>query len=322
MLPSEANAWTNDHMSGRRIVITGATGTIGRALVAALQDRGDQVVALSRDTARAQEVLGDPVEMHEWSQPTHSPPPVGSLAGADGVIHLLGEPVAQRWSDEAKRAIRDSRELGTQMLVTGLRALRTAERPPTLVSSSAIGFYGARDDEPLDEGAQPGSDFLARVVVGWEQQASQAEALTRVVMARTGVVLAPRGGALDRMLLFFRAGLGGPVAGGRQYVSWIHVEDVVGGLMFCLDRDEVRGPVNLVAPSPVTNAALSRALGRALHRPAILPVPAFGLKLLYGEMAQIVTTGQHVVPARLAELGYRFAYPEIDQALGALLSTR
>ncbi|HEV3127664.1 MAG TPA: TIGR01777 family oxidoreductase [Solirubrobacteraceae bacterium] len=307
-------------MDRQRIVVTGATGMIGRALVAGLLDRGDSVVALARNAARAQEILGETVEVHEWPEPTHSPPPVGSLTGADAVMHLLGEPVAQRWNPGVKRAIRDSRELATQMLVTGLRALRDAERPRTLISGSAVGFYGPRGDEPLDEHAGPGSDFLAETVVAWEREAARAEEIMRVLMARTGIVMSPNGGALGKMLPIFRLGLGGPIAGGRQYLSWIHLEDEVRGLLFCLDNHQARGPVNLVAPHPVTNAEFTRSLARAVRRPAILPVPGFGLRLMFGEMAQGVVTGQRAVPARLSELEYQFAYPEIGPALAALLS--
>ena len=307
-------------MSKQRVVVTGATGLIGRAVVLALLDRGDEVVALARGPERAREILGDTVEIHAWPDPTHAPPPVGSLTRADAVIHLLGEPVAQRWNPDVKRAIRDSRELGTQMLVSGLRALPDGERPRTLVSASAVGVYGSRGEEPLDEQADPGSDFLAEVVVAWEREAARAEGIARVVMTRTGIVLSPQGGALSPMLRVFRLGLGGPIAGGRQYVSWIHIEDAVRGLLFCLDSEEARGPVNLVSPHPVTNAELTRSLGQAVHRPAVLPVPSFGLRLLFGEMADGVIGGQRVVPARLRELGFDFSHPEIGPALTSLLA--
>jgi uncharacterized protein (TIGR01777 family) len=302
-----------------RVAVTGATGLIGQTLVKALADRGDQVVALSRDAERARQALGDRVEAHSWPNPTGAPPPEAALAGADAVVHLLGEPVAQRWSDEAKERIRRSRVDGTRSLVQGLLAVAPDRRPAVLVSQSASGFYGPRGDEELTEDAPAGDDFLAGVVVGWEGEATRAAAELRVALTRTGVVLSPEGGALAKMLPFFRLGVGGPVAGGRQYVPWIHLDDVVGALMFCLDNAGAAGPVNLAAPNPVTNAELSRTLGRVLNRPAVLPVPAFALKLLYGEMAQIVVTGQRVVPARLNQLGYEFRHPDLEAALRDVL---
>jgi hypothetical protein len=303
-----------------RVVVTGATGTIGAAVCRALVARGDQVVALSRDEERAQRALGDGVEIREWPDPTGSPSPAAALAGADAVIHLLGEPVAQRWSAGAKARIRDSRVLGTRMLVAGLRDVSADARPTALVSQSATGYYGPSGDRELDENAPPGDDFLARVVVDWEAEAHAADDLLRVVTTRTGVVLSPSGGALAQMLPPFRAGVGGPVAGGRQYVPWIHLDDVVGALLFSLDAADASGAVNLTAPAPATNRELSAALGRALHRPAVLPVPGFALRLLYGEMASIVTTGQRAVPARLRTLGFEFGHPELDAALGDVLS--
>jgi uncharacterized protein (TIGR01777 family) len=298
-----------------KVVVTGATGTIGRAVVAALRDRGDHVVALSRDPGRARSVLGADVEAHAWRDPKSERAPTDALSDADGVIHLLGEPVSQRWSDAAKREIRDSRVLGTRNLVDTL--LDVEPRPRTLVSQSATGWYGAHGDEPVAESAPPADDFLARVVREWEAEAARASDGTRVVLARTGVVLAPDGGALEKMLPFFKLGLGGPVAGGRQYVPWIHLDDVVGALLFVLGDDRADGAVNLTAPEPATNAELSKALGRALHRPAFAPVPGFAVKALYGEMASIVTTGARVVPRRLEELGYPFRRADLDEALSA-----
>jgi uncharacterized protein (TIGR01777 family) len=302
-----------------RVLITGATGTIGLALADAVAARGDQVVALSRDAERGRRVLGDGAEVHAWSNPTGEPPPAQAFANVDAVVHLLGEPVAQRWTDEAKQKIRDSRVLATRFLVAGLEALPEGQRPRALVSQSATGYYGPRGEAPLDEQASPGDDFLAEVVVAWEREALAAGSLMRVACTRAGVVLAPDGGALAKMLPFFRLGIGGPVAGGRQYVPWIHHEDVVGALLCCVDNDAADGPVNLTAPNPVTNAQFSRALGSALGRPAVLPVPALAIKLLYGEMAEIVTTGQRVLPARLRQLGYEFHHPEVEAALRDVL---
>ncbi len=303
-----------------RIVVTGATGEIGHAVCTAFKERGDQVVALSRDERRARARLGDGVEVAGWSDPARSRPPAAALAGADAVVHLLGEPVAQRWTPQAKAQIRVSRVQSTRHLVEALRDLPDDERPATLVSQSAVGVYGARDDRELGEDAPLGDDFLAQVVRDWEAEAQAAEPLLRVARTRTGVVLSPSGGALARMLPFFRLGIGGPVAGGRQYVPWVHLDDVTGALVFCVDEAEAAGPINLTAPNPVTNAEFSRVLGVVLHRPAVLPVPALALRVLYGQMAEIVTSGQRVLPRRLVQLGFRFGYPELEPALRDVLT--
>jgi uncharacterized protein (TIGR01777 family) len=292
---------------------------IGRACVAAILSRGDEVVALVRDTARARGALGESVELHSWPDPEQAPPSLAALEHADAVLHLLGEPIAQRWTGKAKRDIRDSRVLGTRSLVTGLEAISEEDRPRALVSQSAVGYYGPRGDEPVDESATPGTDFLAEVVADWEHEASRSVPGIRVALTRTGVVLSPQGGALAKMLPPFRMGVGGPVAGGRQYVPWIHLDDVVGSMLLCLGDDRAAGPVNLAAPAPVTNGQLSKALGRVLNRPAVLPVPGLALRALYGEMATIVLTGQRVVPARLQQLGYHFGYTEIEPALRNVL---
>jgi uncharacterized protein (TIGR01777 family) len=299
-----------------RVAVTGATGTIGSALVRELRERGDEVVALTRGPDRARERLGGDVDARAWPDPKASPPPPDALAGVDGVVHLLGEPVAQRWSDDARREIRDSRVLGTRNLVAGLRA--ADPRPGVLVSQSASGWYGPRGDEPVEESEPAGDDFLAEVVVAWEAEARRAEELgVRVVLARTGVVLSEGGGALEKMLPPFKLGVGGPVAGGRQYVPWVYVDDVVGALLFALDTGAASGPINVGAPEPATNQELSRALGRVLRRPAFMPVPGFAVKVLYGDMASIVTTGVRMVPRRLEELGYAFRRPDLEDALRA-----
>jgi uncharacterized protein len=296
-----------------RVAVTGATGTIGSALVGELRERGDEVTALSRDADRAAAKLGVPAE--RWAAPTREPAPADALRGRDAVVHLLGEPIAQRWSDDSKREIMESRTLGTRNLVSALRSLPEGERPRVLVSQAGTGVYGARGDERLDESEPPGDDFAARVVVAWEAEASAASELgMRLVPTRTGPVLS-EGGALGKMLPFFKLGLGGPVAGGRQYFPWIHLDDVVGAIVFCLDTEAASGPVNVSAPEPVTNKEFSRALGRVLKRPAFAPVPAVAVQVLYGEMAVIVTTGQRAVPARLTELGYRFRRPDLEDAL-------
>lgn len=304
-----------------RIAVTGATGMIGTAVVAALRDRGDHVIVLSRDPRHARRLLGD-LEMHAWPDPTHTPPPLDALAGADAVVHLLGEPIAQRWTDAVKREIDESRSLATRMLVEGMAAVPSRGRPGVLVSQSATGYYGACDAEWLDEDAPAGNDFLAQVVVAWEREALRAAGAFRVAVTRTGVVLSPDGGALGKMLPPFRVGAGGPVAGGRQYVPWVHLDDVVGGLLHCVDTAGARGAINLVAPNPVTNAELSRALGRALHRPAAMPIPAAALRVLYGQMTVIVTASQRVSARRLLGLGYSFRHTNIATALHDVLQQR
>jgi uncharacterized protein (TIGR01777 family) len=298
------------------VTVTGATGLIGTNLVAALKARGDTVTVLSRSPDRAQAALG--VAAFGWD-PTAGPAPAEALAGRDAVVHLAGEPVAQRWTKKAKEAIRSSREVGTRNLVAGLRAAEP--RPHTLVSSSAVGYYGPHGDELVPESTPPGNDFLAGVCQAWEAEADKAAELgLRVAKIRTGVVLDVSGGALKTMLPPFKAGAGGPVAGGKQYLPWIHADDIVGLYLAALDNPDWSGAFNGSAPVPVTNKDFSKALGRALHRPAVAPVPAFAIKLLYGDMAEIVTEGQRAVPERTLAHGYTFRRPELDAALADALA--
>jgi uncharacterized protein (TIGR01777 family) len=298
-----------------RVTVSGASGLIGRRLVARLKERGDDVTVLSRDPAAATRALG--VEALAW-QPLQHVAPAEALAGRDAVVHLAGEPIAQRWTGAAKRLIRDSRRIGTRNLVRGCS--EAEPRPRALVSSSAVGYYGAHGDEPLDESSPPGDDWLARACVDWEAAAQEAGELgLRVVAVRTGIVLDAHGGALAKMLPPFRLGIGGPVAGGRQYMSWIHLDDLVGVFVAALDDGRWSGPINATAPEPATNRDFSKALGRALRRPALFPVPALALRVLYGEMGEIVTTGQRAIPSRALELGYRFEHPELDEALRSAL---
>jgi uncharacterized protein (TIGR01777 family) len=303
-----------------RVTITGASGLIGSALVAELREHGAEVTVLSRDPSRAREALG--VEAVGWD-PLAEPAPVAALAGRDAVVHLAGENIAQRWSARAKRAIRESRVAGTRNLIEGLEAAgREGEeqRPGTLISGSAVGYYGPRGEEPLDEDSPAGNDFLAETCVAWETEAQKASTLgMRVVLVRTGVVLDREGGALAKMLPPFRLGVGGPVAGGDQYMSWVHREDLIGMVCAALQDERWSGPFNGTAPEPVTNREFSHALGHVLHRPSLLPVPGFALGLLYGEMAEIVTTGARVMPAKPLVLGYDFRHPELDEALHSVL---
>jgi len=308
-------------VSALRVTVTGATGLIGSGLLARLHERGAHVTVLSRDPARALARLGGdhraPAEVAAW-QPIDEPAPTQALAGRDAVIHLAGENVAQRWTAKAKRAIRDSRVIGTSQLLAGLRDAEP--RPRTLISASAIGYYGAHGEEPLDEDAPPGEDFLAEVCAAWEAEAQRAGELgARVVQVRTGVVLDRHGGALQKMLVPFRLGVGGPVGGGRQYVSWIHSGDVVEMILEACEDERWHGPINATAPEPVRNRDLSSTLGAVLRRPSLLPVPAAALRLLYGDMARVITTGARVMPAKPLVLGYQFRHPQLEGALRSAL---
>jgi uncharacterized protein (TIGR01777 family) len=305
-----------------RVTVTGATGLVGRPLVAALLAEGHEVTALSREPQNARAALGATgdaafLQTVRWS-PEAEAAPAHALAGRDAVINLAGESIAKRWTAAAKRRIRDSRVEGTRNLVAGLSACE--KRPRVLLSASAVGYYGAHGEEPLDEESPPGHDFVADVCAQWEAEAQRARALgLRVVCARTGVVLSALGGALAQMLTPFRLGLGGRVAGGRQYMSWIHVEDHVALLLAALEDERFAGAMNATAPEPVTNADFTRSLARTLRRPAPFAVPAFALRAAYGEMAQLLTTGARVLPARALMLGFEFSLPRLDVALAATL---
>jgi uncharacterized protein len=296
-----------------RITVTGATGLIGTRLVAALRGRGDEVTVLSRRPAEARRILG--IDVVGW-RPEVEAAPVEVLAGRDGVVHLAGESIAQRWTPESKKRIRSSREVGTSQLLEGLK--RSDPRPGVLVSASAVGYYGARGSERLDETAAPGSGFLAGICEAWEREAAAASELgMRVVRLRTGLLLDRGDGGLARMLPVFRLGVGGPVAGGRQYLSWITPDDLVRMYLAALDDPGWSGPINATAPEPVTNREFAHALGRVLHRPALLPAPAIALRVLYGEMACVVTTGQRAIPAVALERGFEFQHAAVDGALAA-----
>ena len=283
-----------------RVAVTGATGTIGRVVLRELEARGDSAVVVSRtpEAVRDHEAMG-------WDDL--------DLSGVAGVIHLAGEELAQRWNDATKRRIRESRELGTRRLVEALR--HADPRPGVLVSQSAEGIY-PRADAPVTEDAPPGRGFLSEVVQAWEREARAAEELgMRVVITRTGVVLSREGGALPKMLVPFKLGVGGPVAGGHQPFPWIDVDDAAGALVFLLHHSGAQGPVNVVAPDPQTNRSFTKALGRAIHRPTVVPVPAPVLKVIYGEMSTTVLEGSNPDPAKLLGLGYVFRHPDLDGAL-------
>ncbi len=298
-----------------RIAVTGGTGFIGRRLVRVLLEAGHEVNLLAR---RPRTGLDPRISLWLWDA-LESEPPSEAFSGTDAVIHLSGEPLVQQWTSEIKRRIRASRVEGTRRLVAALGRLQ--QLPRTLISASAIGYYGDRGDELLTEDSPPGSGFLAEVCQEWEAAANEAAGLgVRVVVLRIGIVLGRDGGALARMLPIFCAGLGGRLGDGRQWMSWIHVADLVGLVHFLLEREGVRGPVNAVAPNPVSNAEFTRALGRALRRPALLCVPRWLLQVVYGEMAHILLSSQRVQPAVAEREGYAFQFPVLDLALRDLLA--
>lgn len=300
-----------------RVLVTGATGLIGSALCDALFSRGDDVVGLSRDPGRARRA-NPRVSWHKWEPLLERPDPA-AFEGVDGVVHLLGERIDQRWTDEAKRKIMESRRTGTHNLVQTIAAL---ERPPkVMVSQSAVGYYGDRGGDEVTEDDGPGASFDSEVTQAWERAAHELDpAGVRLVIARTGQVLTPAGGMLKELLTPFRLGVGGPLAGGKQYVSWIHIDDEIGILLWALDNEQVSGVVNATSPNPATNKEFSKALGRAVNRPAIAPVPGLVLDLRFGrEFGQVLRGGQRVIPKRTQDLGYQFSYPDLDDALRDLL---
>jgi len=276
-----------------RVVLAGASGLIGTHLTRALRDRSDDVVALPRfGTA-------------PWT-----------VEGADAVVNLAGASVAgKRWTPAYKQEILDSRVGSTRALVEAITAAR--RKPRVLVNASAVGYYGGRGDEVADESAAPGRDFLSGVVAEWEAEAARGPG--RSVFLRTGIVLSARGGALQQMLPPFKAFVGGPIGSGKQWFPWIHIADEVSAILHCIDHDHLSGPVNLVAPGIVTMKEFAKALGRALHRPALFPVPAAPLKLLLGEFAEVMLEGQRAVPRKLLADGFQFRFPEVDPALANLL---
>lgn len=296
-----------------KIAITGASGFIGRRLMKTFVGAGHEVRVLSRHAGTN---LPPGIKLFVWD-PMQGPPPEESLRGADGVVHLAGEPVAQRWTAAAKERIRASRVTGTRNLVAGLARLESP--PAALVSASAVGYYGSRGEEMLAESAPPADTWLGGVCVDWEKEAESAESLgMRVVRVRIGLVLDPRGGALQKMLPAFRMGVGGKLGSGRQWMPWIHLADLAALFQFAVERN-VRGPLNGVAPYAVTNAEFTRELGKALRRPAVLPMPAGALKILFGEMAEVMLASQRVVPEAAEAAGFRFRYPQLWPALINLL---
>lgn len=301
-----------------RVLISGGTGLIGRALTRALVDRGDEVVILSRSPQRHAAHLPQGVQLLAWDGRT--PTGWGEIVNTvDAVVNLAGANIAEgRWTAARKRVIRESRLHAGHALVEAIRD--ATSKPHVLIQASAVGYYGPRGDEIVTEDTPPGSDFLAQLAVEWEASTREVEAWgIRRPIIRTGVVLSMEGGALPRMLPPFKLGLGGPLGSGRQWFPWIHMADEVGAILFLLDRKEAHGPYNLSAPNPVRNEEFTRALGEILHRPTLFRVPAFALRLLFGEMATVLLEGQRAIPRRLLDEGYTFRYEDVRSALRALL---
>lgn len=296
-----------------KIVVSGSTGLIGSALLQALQRRDQDVVPLvRRRVAPGEHALS-------WD-PAPGTIDRAGLEGADAVIHLAGENVFGRWSAAKKRRIRDSRVQGTRVLCDALAGLQ--RRPATLLAASAVGYYGDRGDEAVTEDSAPGEDFMAHLARDWEAATAPAtRAGIRVVNMRIGVVLTTTGGALAMMLPAFRLGLGGPLGSGDQYLSWIALDDILNAMVHLLNNPNVVGPVNMTAPTPLTNRDFARTLGKVLRRPAVVRVPAFALRVVFGaESAELLQSGQRVLPARLAATGFDFAFRDVEQALQYLLA--
>jgi hypothetical protein len=302
----------------KTVLLTGGTGFIGRKLTERLIARGDRVTILTRDPSRAQGRLPRGASAVGWD-PEREGPWFDEVARASAIIHLAGEPVAQRWTPEARRKILQSRVVSTRLVVEAMG--RAAQKPTAFVSASAIGIYGARPaEETLDEGSTRGEGFLVDVVERWEAEARRAEEHgVRTTLLRIGIVLGEGGGPLEKMILPFKLFAGGPIGTGDQVVSWVHSDDVVGLALFALDDERARGPINAVAPSPVSSRELASAIGRAMHRPSWFRTPAAMVRLAMGEAAEVVTTGQRVAPKRAVELGYTFAHPDLGPALASIL---
>lgn len=301
-----------------RVLVTGASGAIGSAVCDALLARGDEVVGLSRNPEKARGA-NPTVRWHAW-EPTRERPPAEAFEHVNSVVNLAGEPIDQRWTKDAKQKIMETRRTGTHNLVQAITALD--RKPRVLVNQSAIGFYGDSGDRLVDESSPPGSDFAAEVVREWEMAAGEvAAAGVRLVVVRTGLVLNPESGLLKRLLTPFKLGVGGPMAGGAQYMPWIHLDDEVGVLLWALDTETVDGVVNATAPNPVTNRAFSKTLGKVLKRPAVVPTPGLAVNVILGKEAAEHTakSSARVIPRRTQDLGYVFRHPELEAALRDLL---
>jgi len=299
-----------------KILITGGTGFVGTQLTSRLLQDGHEVTILSRSAKRSGEVprgisylQGDPTQKGSWQE---------AIKNHDGVINLAGASIFAKWTEEHKKAIRESRVNTTRNIVEGIPS--HPQRPFTLFSTSAVGYYGFCGDEELTEGSPNGDDFLARIASEWEGEALKArEKGARVVITRFGIVMGEKGGALSQMIPLFKKYIGGPIGSGKQWFSWVHIKDLSEAFAFLLKHPEISGPVNVCAPNPVRNKDLAKAIGKVLHRPSFMPAPGFMVKLVLGEFGSVILEGQKVIPKRLLDSGFTFQYPEIDKALQGIV---
>jgi hypothetical protein len=300
-----------------KILITGGTGFVGTQLTSRLIQDGHEVTILSRSAKRSGEVprgisylQGDPTQKGPWQE---------AIKNHNAVINLAGASIFAKWTEEHKKAIRESRVSTTRNIVEGIPS--HPQKQFTLLSTSAVGYYGFCGDEELTEESPPGNDFLARIASEWEEEALKAkERGARVVITRFGIVMGEKGGALSQMIPLFKKYIGGPIGNGKQWFSWVHIKDLAEAFVFLMRHPEISGPVNLCSPNPVRNKDLAKALGKVLHRPSFLPAPGFMVKLVLGEFGSIILEGQRVIPKRLLDSGFAFQYPDIDKALQGIVS--
>ncbi len=297
-----------------KVLVTGASGFVGRRVVSQLLHKKHEVVALTRNLAKAAVVLGADCKYAQWPD-MNSPAPVEAFDGVDAVINLMGENIGEKkWDESQKKKIYDSRITGTRMLIEGMKA--APKRPRAFISASAVGIYGVRGDETIEENSTFGNDFLAGVCRDWEIEANKANDLKmRVVLLRTGVVFGKNGGALKKMLPIFKLGLGGRLGSGKQYMSWIHVDDLAAMYVQAVEDESMSGPYNAVSPNPITNADFTKVLGKSLGRPTLFPAPAFAIRKALGEMSTIVLDGQKVIPSRFKEMKFQFKSASLEKSL-------
>lgn len=297
-----------------KVLVTGATGFVGSRVVRQLLLKGDQVHVLTRNVAKGALFLGSQCKFFQWSDTT-TLPPEEAFEGVDAIINLMGEGIAdKRWDEEQKKRIHDSRIVGTANVLERIKGMK--KKPSVLVSASAVGIYGNRGNEDITEESATGDDYLAKLCKEWEAEAMKAQALgVRVAVIRTGVVLGKNGGALKKMLPIFKLGAGGPVGSGKQYMSWIHVEDLASMYVTAIKDPSISGVLNGTAPYPATSKFFAKELGKTLHRPAFFPVPGFALKAVFGEMSDVLLEGQKVLPTRFKEKKFRFRFPTLEMAL-------